>query len=40
MNRWQQFRAVATGYDQRDYVYVCNGTLPVTAIVIWLRDTV
>ncbi|KOG61031.1 transposase, partial [Streptomyces griseoflavus] len=25
-------------YDKRDYIF--NGTLTVTAVVIWLRDTV
>ncbi|MEW2239920.1 IS5 family transposase [Streptomyces sp. NPDC026666] len=38
VNKWKQFRAVATRYDKRDYVF--NGTLTVTAIVIWLRDIV
>lgn len=38
MNKWKQFRAVATRYDKRDDVF--NGTLAVTAIVVWLRDTV
>lgn len=38
MNKWKQFRAVATRYAKRDYIF--NGTLTVTAIVIWLRDTV
>jgi len=38
VNKWKQFRAVATRYDKRDYIF--NGTLSVTAIVIWLRDTV
>lgn len=38
INKWKQFRAVATRYDKRDYIF--NGTLTVTAIVIWLRDTV
>jgi len=38
MNKWKQFRAVATHYDQRDYIF--NGTLTVTAIVNWFRDTV
>ncbi|GAA3827614.1 transposase [Streptomyces phyllanthi] len=38
VNKWKQFRAVATRYDKRDYIF--NGTPTVTAIVIWLRDTV
>ncbi|WP_425424737.1 IS5 family transposase [Streptomyces aurantiacus] len=38
VNKWKQFRAVATRYDKRDYIF--NGTLAVTAVVIWLRDTV
>ncbi|WP_240111410.1 hypothetical protein [Streptomyces sp. MUM 203J] len=38
MNKWKRFRAVPTRYDERDYIF--NGTLTVTAMVIWLRDTV
>ncbi|MUN41035.1 transposase [Actinomadura sp. NEAU-AAG5] len=38
VHKWKQYRAVATRYDKRDYVY--NGTLTVAAIMIWLRDTV
>lgn len=38
VNKWKQFRAVATRYDKRDYIF--NGTLTVTAIAIWLRDTI
>jgi transposase len=38
VNKGKQFRSVATSYDKRDHI--CNGTLTVTAIVIWLRDTV
>jgi len=38
VNKWKQFRAVATRYDKRDYI--SNGTLAVTAIAVWLRDTV
>ncbi|MFJ8469827.1 transposase [Streptomyces swartbergensis] len=52
VNKWKQFRAVAgagpdrrpadgrllTRCDKRDYIF--NGTLTVTAIVIWLHDTV
>ncbi|KOG91363.1 transposase, partial [Streptomyces varsoviensis] len=37
VSKWKQFRAVASRYDKRDYIY--NGTLTCTAIVIWLRDT-
>lgn len=35
---WKQFRAVATRYDRRDYIF--NGTLTAAAVIIWLRDTV
>lgn len=35
VNKWKRFRAVATRYD-----YIFNGTLAVTAIVIWLPDLV
>nr|WP_223190789.1 IS5 family transposase [Streptomyces sp. TRM68416] len=38
VNKWKQFRAVATRYDKRDYIF--NGTLTVTAVVIWLRDII
>nr|WP_312874645.1 IS5 family transposase [Actinomadura litoris] len=38
VSKWKQYRAVATRYDKRDYVY--NGTLTIAAIMIWLRDTV
>jgi transposase len=38
ISKWKQFRAVASRYDKRDYIF--NGTLTVAAIVIWLRDTV
>ncbi|WP_425428700.1 IS5 family transposase, partial [Streptomyces yerevanensis] len=38
VNKWKQYRAVATRYDKRDYIF--NGTLTVTAVVIWLRDIV
>ncbi|WP_373307119.1 IS5 family transposase [Streptomyces longisporoflavus] len=38
VSKWKQFRAVASRYDKRDYIF--NGTLTITAIVIWLRDTV
>ena len=38
VNKWKQYRAVATRYDKRDYVF--NGTLTIAAIMIWLRDIV
>ena len=38
VNKWKQYRAVATRYDKRDYIF--NGTLTVAAIMIWLRDIV
>ncbi|UYB37772.1 IS5 family transposase [Streptomyces sp. Je 1-4] len=38
VSKWKQYRAVASRYDKRDYIF--NGTLTVAAIVIWLRDTV
>lgn len=38
VSKWKHFRAVASRYDKRDYIF--NGTLTVTAIVIWLHDTV
>ncbi|MFI8880320.1 hypothetical protein [Streptomyces sp. NPDC055243] len=38
MHKRKQFRAVATRYDERDYIF--NGTPTVTAIVIWLHGTV
>ncbi len=38
VNKWKRYRAVATRYDKRDYIF--NGTLTITAIMIWLRDTV
>lgn len=38
VNKWKQFRAVATRYDKRDHVF--TGTLTVTAIVTWLHDLV
>jgi transposase len=34
--RLRQYRAVATRYDKRDFVY--RGTVDVAAIRIWLRD--
>ncbi|MDR7304529.1 transposase [Haloactinomyces albus] len=38
VNKWKQYRAIATRYDKRDYLF--NGTLTIAAIMIWLRDTV
>ncbi|MER6695189.1 hypothetical protein ABT329_40965, partial [Streptomyces minutiscleroticus] len=38
VSKWKRFRAVASRYDKRDYIF--NDTLTVTAIVIRLRDTV
>lgn len=38
VNKWKQYRAIATRYDKRDYIF--NGTLTIAAIMIWLRDTV
>jgi transposase len=36
INKLKQFRAVATRYDKRDYMY--QATLDVATIKIWLRD--
>ena len=36
INKLRGFRAVATRYDKRDYVF--RGTVDVAAIRIWLRD--
>jgi transposase len=38
VNKLKQFRAMATRYDKRDYVY--QGTIDVASIRIWLRDPV
>jgi len=38
INKLKQFRAVATRYDKREYVY--RGTVNVASIRIWLRDPV
>lgn len=38
VSKWKQYRAVASRYDKRDYIF--NGTPAVAAIVIWLRDIV
>lgn len=35
-NKLKQFRAVATRYDKRDYIY--NGSIDPASIRIWLRD--
>ena len=37
-SKLKQFRAVATRYDKRDYMY--QGTVDVAFIRIWLRDPV
>jgi transposase len=37
-NRLKAFRAVATRYDKRDYVY--RGTVDVASIKLWLHDLV
>jgi transposase len=38
INKLKQFRAVATRYDKRQYVF--EGTVDVASIRIWLRDPV
>jgi transposase len=38
INKHKQFRAVATRYDKRAYIFA--GTVDVTSIRIWLRDPV
>jgi transposase len=38
INRMRQYRAVATRYDKRDYIW--RGTIDVAGIRIWLRDPV
>ncbi len=38
INKLKQFRAVATRYDKREYIF--GGTLDVASIRIWLRDPV
>lgn len=38
VSKWKQYRAVASRYDKRDYIF--NGTLAIAAIAIWLRDIV
>ncbi len=37
-NKFKQFRAVATRYDKREFMY--QGTIDVASILIWLRDPV
>jgi transposase len=37
-SRLKQFRAVATRYDKRDFMY--QGTIDLASIRIWLRDPV
>ncbi len=37
-DKLKQFRAVATRYDKRDYMY--QATIDVASIRIWLRDPV
>jgi len=37
INKLREFRAVATRYDKRDFVW--RGTVDVAAIRIWLRDS-
>ena len=38
INKLKSFRAVATRYDKRDFVF--RGTIDVASIKIWLRDPV
>ncbi len=38
INKLKSFRAVATRYDKRDYIF--RGTIDVASIKIWLRDPV
>jgi transposase len=38
INKLKQFRAVATRYDKREYIFA--GTVDVASIRIWLRDPV
>jgi transposase len=38
INKHKQFRAVATRYDKREYIF--TGTVDVASITIWLRDPV
>lgn len=38
INKLKHFRAVATRYDKRNYIYL--GTVDVASIKIWLRDPV
>jgi transposase len=36
INKLKQFRAVATRYDKRAYIF--HGTIDVASIRIWIRD--
>ncbi|QDN83346.1 hypothetical protein FNV64_04360 [Streptomyces sp. S1A1-7] len=36
MNKLEEFRAVATRYDKRGYVFL--GTVTAAALLIWLRS--
>ena len=38
INTLKGYRAVATGYDKRDFVF--RGTIDVASIRIWLREPV
>ena len=38
INKLKQFRAVATRYDKREYIF--HGTVDVASIRMWLRDPV
>ena len=38
INKLKQFRAVATRYDKRQYMY--EATVTMAAIMIWLRDPI
>jgi transposase len=38
VNKLRQHRAVATRYDKRELI--CQGTIDVASIRIWLRDPV
>jgi transposase len=38
INKLKGYRAVASRYDKRDYMY--RGTIDVASIRIWLRDPV
>ncbi|MFI1398146.1 hypothetical protein [Streptomyces sp. NPDC020681] len=38
VNKWNHHRSVATHYDKRNHAF--SGTLTITTIHIWPRDTV